>query len=260
MPLDVLGVNYYSTHPGPRLGRRLGRASDADGHGAVGALAVGGRRRRRLPAAARPVHGDGLEHRPDRADRAAAAAAPRVPRPAADDHRERRRVRRRRSPTDGRVHDDRARSTTCAGTSTRSAEAIERGRRRPRLLRLVAAGQLRVGATATTAASASSASTTTPRSAPGRTAPTGTATWSPAASWTTRFAVGPSLAGPPRRSCWRAAPRCPRGRCANAPGCRPRDPRKRCIDVACARRQRPRRYLTPGERGLLDELLERLAR
>ena len=42
-------------------------------------------------------------------------------------------------------------STTCAGTSTPSARPSTRGRRRPRLLRLVAAGQLRVGATATTA-------------------------------------------------------------------------------------------------------------
>ena len=80
VPLDVLGVNYYSSTLVRGLGRGVGPARDADGHGASTSTPWVGARRRRLPAAARPVHGDGLEHRPAGADRAAAAPAPRVPR------------------------------------------------------------------------------------------------------------------------------------------------------------------------------------
>ena len=54
-----------------------------------------------------------------RADRAAGRAPRPVPGPAADGHRERRRVLRRRRP-DGRIHDER-RVATCTSTSTPSA-------------------------------------------------------------------------------------------------------------------------------------------
>ena len=183
VPLDVLGVNYYSSTL-VRAWDGVSPRSDADGHGASAASPWVGRGQRRLPAAARPVHGDGLEHRPAGADRAAAAPAPRVPAPAADDHRERRGVRRRgvarrrdpRRPADrlpapahrrgGRG--PRRRAPTCAATSSGRCWTTSSG------------------ATATTAASASSASTTTPRSAPGRTAPTGTSAWPPPESWTRR--------------------------------------------------------------------------
>ena len=53
-------------------GTECRRGSDADGHGSLGALAVGRRGRRRLPAAAGAAHRDGMEHRPRRPHRAAA--------------------------------------------------------------------------------------------------------------------------------------------------------------------------------------------
>ena len=143
VPLDVLGVNYYSSTlvrawdgVSARVRRRRARR--------VGGVAVGRRRRRRLPAAARPVHGDGLEHRPAGLTELLLRLQREYPgQPlmitengaAFDD------VvvgRRRGSTTTGG-------STTCAGTSPRCAERPRAGRRRPRLLRLVAAGQLRVG-------------------------------------------------------------------------------------------------------------------
>ena len=52
-PLDVLGVNYYTPDRGLRRGAPGSAATRADGHGASRALAVAGRRRRRLPPAAR---------------------------------------------------------------------------------------------------------------------------------------------------------------------------------------------------------------
>ena len=67
-----------STTTRPRLVRLWdgqGERASADGHKAVGRHAVAGSRRRRVPCAARAVHGDGLEHRAERTRRAAASRA-----------------------------------------------------------------------------------------------------------------------------------------------------------------------------------------
>ena len=105
-----------------------------------------------------------------------ARARPRRLRPAADlHHRERRRVRRR-------TRRRRRACTIPSGRPTSTAHldaigrAIEAGVPMARLLRLVAARQLRVGGRATRSASASSTSTTRPSSACRRRATTGIAT------------------------------------------------------------------------------------
>ena len=161
-PLDFLGVNYY--YPARRR-RGAGRPPAQRPYA--------GRRGRRRPvpdvprtAMGWPVDADGL-HRP------AAAAARRdyagLP-PVyitengaayADD-----------VGADGRSHDA-ERIAYLDGHLRRRRRADRRRGRRARLLRLVAAGQLRVGATATPSGSASSTSTTTPSSAPRRPATTG---------------------------------------------------------------------------------------
>ena len=149
----------------PAPGTASRRGPSADGHGDVDGHAVGRRRRRRVPPAARPVHRDGLEHRPAGPDRAAAATAaastPSLPLMITEN---------------GAAFDDvvvadgagprRRPHRLPAPAHRRRRRGHRRRRRRARLLRLVAAGQLRVGATATTRGSASSASTTTPRRAP----------------------------------------------------------------------------------------------
>ncbi len=118
-PLDVLGVNYYSTGR-VRAWDGVSPRADADGHGSsahspwVGADDV-----EFLPQPG-PHTAMGWNIDPQRPDRAAAPPAARVPRPAADDHRERRRVRRR-----GRARRPRARRRP----GRLPARAHRRGRR-----------------------------------------------------------------------------------------------------------------------------------
>ena len=110
-----------------------------------GCSPVGRQRRRRVrAAAARPVTAMGWEIDAGRADEVLAPGAPRVRRPAAVRHRERRRLRRRR---DGGRRDPRPTSASPTWTRTCGAchDAIAAGVDAARLLRVVAARQLRVG-------------------------------------------------------------------------------------------------------------------
>ena len=144
-PLDALGVNYYS-----RLVAAAGAGDPAGRPGPAGGarllpVAVPGQRGRRLRPARPAGHRDGLGDRRRRADRGAARGSARdYPAAAAVRHRERRRLRRHgRPPTAGCT------TRTASPTWTRHLAACrgrDRGRGGPaRLLRLVAAGQLRVG-------------------------------------------------------------------------------------------------------------------
>ncbi len=116
-PIDVLGVNYYSTAT-VRLWDGVSPKQTNDGHkGAAGGTAwPGSDQVVEFVAQPGPVHRDGLEHRPGRAGRAARVAVGAVPGPAADGHRERRGVRRRRWRRTGRspTWSD---WTTCGATS-----------------------------------------------------------------------------------------------------------------------------------------------
>ena len=132
------------------------------------------RRRDVVAAGGRRVHGDGLGGLSRGAARAARAPPRRVRRAAALHHRERRRVRR--PPHERPASTIRGASPTSRATSTRSRDAIADGVPVARLLRLVAARQLRVGTRATRSASASSTSTSRRSSACRRRATPGTAT------------------------------------------------------------------------------------
>ncbi|CAA9396167.1 MAG: GH1 / GH5_19, partial [uncultured Quadrisphaera sp.] len=106
-------------------------------------LAVGGRRRRGVPPAARPVHRHGLAHRRRGDARAPGPPLPGAPRPAPVRHRERRGLRRRAGP---RRRGPRRAADRLPARPPRGGRAGGGGRRRrPRLLPVVAAGQLRVG-------------------------------------------------------------------------------------------------------------------
>ena len=152
VPLDWLGVNYYTRsvvapRPQPLADRARRACASSGAHPHRDRL--GG-----LPATVcsdvlrwvrRPLrHAAALRHRKRR----------RLLRPA--DRRRRQRSRTRYA------------SPTCASTCARSCARHRRGRRRARLLRLVAARQLRVGARLLASASASSTSTSRPSSARSR--------------------------------------------------------------------------------------------
>ena len=110
-PIDVLGVNYYSSTKVAAVGGSDGSADrwrwvDSTGHHMSSAAhRVAGNRPRVLRAATRPVHRHGLADRPRRADPPARPAPSRVSGAAVGGHRE----RLRRTPTvvadDGAVHD-----------------------------------------------------------------------------------------------------------------------------------------------------------
>ena len=167
VPLDVLGVNYYTYM---LVRGRTGEPAAAD------RLAVG--RLRGPGAAADPAaaHRDGLDRRPDGAGGAAHPAARRPSGTAADDHRERRGVRRRRSTRTGG-------SATPTGSPTSTATSTPYAVRSPPASTCAATSCGRCwttssGRTATPSGSGSCTSTTPPAGAPGRTARRGIATWS----------------------------------------------------------------------------------
>ena len=132
---------WASTTTGRQLRRADGRAATgADEHPVI--------RLRGRSAVPRPAAAGDRDGLADRARRAAPRCCVRL---AADypgvplvDHRERRGLRRRRSP-DGGVDDPDRRRLPATATCAAVHDAIGPGRRRARLLRLVAAGQLRVG-------------------------------------------------------------------------------------------------------------------
>ena len=140
-PLDVLGVNYYSTVL-VRGWDGVSPRSDADGHGS---------------SAHSPwVAADDIDFLPQPGPHTAMGwnidpggltelllrPAARVPRPTFDDHRERRGLRRRRLARRCRPRPPPGRLPVPA--HRRGRRGHRPGCRRPRLLRLVAAGQLRV--------------------------------------------------------------------------------------------------------------------
>ena len=163
-PIDVLGRQLL-----PRRRGRGGHAPAVTDHDGSPQRRRPRRRtvRVRRRGAARPAAHRRWAGRsqPDGLRRAAACACTRTTRDcaAAVRHRERRGVRRRGRRRRGR----RPRAASPSSTRTCAAihDAIDAGRRRARLLRLVAARQLRVGRTATTSGSASCTSTTRPRCA-----------------------------------------------------------------------------------------------
>ena len=132
-PIDLLGINYYQPDAG--RGRRSARAGDAAYPGTRGRRV---RCRTTVPATAMgwPIDADGLSE-------PAGAAGRGLPGHAADDHRERRGLRRRRRRRPGRTTP--TGSPTSTATCAPCTPRIARGRGRARLPRLVAAGQLRVG-------------------------------------------------------------------------------------------------------------------
>ena len=147
--------------PGRGTVHRRGTASCRPTATATRRQPVGRRRRRRVRAAAGPVHRDGLEHRPVRDDRAAHRHRRPLPRTAADGHRERCRLLRRR--LDGRPGARRRPGRrTCTATSTRSV----RPARPASTCAATSCGRCWTtssGPGGTTGGSASSGSTTTPR-------------------------------------------------------------------------------------------------
>ncbi len=131
-PIDALGLNYYRRY----------HVRHAPGASAV-AVAVAGVARRRLRRARAHAHLQRLGGRARRPVRRARAACRRLRPPAAVRPRERRRLPRRVG-ADGRVHDADRRAFLDA--HVRAVPRRHRRRRRPaRLLRVVAARQLRVG-------------------------------------------------------------------------------------------------------------------
>ena len=210
-PIDFLGVNYYSRHVVARLGALPGQSPTRASSSARG----------------RPRHRDGLGGRRRRPDGAAAPGAPRL-RPTSRSY-----VTENGAAFDDAVDADgavrRRRRLAYLAVAHRRLPARDRGRcAAARLLRLVAAGQLRVGATATASASASSTSTTRPSERRSRTAAAGTPTFLARyrdggrvamTQRSTRAAADPGAGRGPRRRRPRARsrgsstarPRCPRG-------------------------------------------------
>src|SRR4029450_4618411 len=156
-PLDLLGVNYYrrwvvAARPErPRLGGGAAARGGGGGGGGAGgaaaagrpAVALGGRRGRRVRGQRPATHRPGLGDRPVGPGRAAAAPAPRLPVAAAVRDRERGRLRgcpRRPRPGPGPGPDP------VPGRAPAGRPSGDPGRGRPAgLLRPGAAGQLRVG-------------------------------------------------------------------------------------------------------------------
>ena len=186
VPLDALGVNYYSPSricgPRPGLRHRPRRARPARAGGSTtrraaakpDARALAGDRPRLERPAARPVHRHGLADRAGGVHRPPAPAEQRLPRGPAAGDRERLRLPRRPGP--GRPGPRRPADRLPALAPGRRTRRDREGRRHPRLLPLEHARQLRVGAGVPRSGSGSCTSTTTPRSAPPRTRPGGTAT------------------------------------------------------------------------------------